>query len=164
MTTNHRIALACALAALAATARAEPPCAADAKRFCAGKAPAELVGCLQAHRPDLAPACVDRVERVLVFFQSAANDCKPEAFELCRGTAPGMAMVDCLRAREGKLGRRCQEFLDAARARDEAAAKACRDEAERACPGVKPGRGELWMCLGLGAAGGDASPGCQAVL
>jgi len=132
------------------------------KRFCAGKAPVELVSCLQAHRPDLAPACVARLEKVLVFFQSAATACKSEAFELCRAAAPGMAMVDCLRAHEGKLTPMCKQFFDAARARDESVQQACGGEAERACPGLSPGRGELWICLGLG--GADVSPACQAAL
>lgn len=158
----HRIALASVLVSLAGPARAEPPCQADAKRFCAGKAPAELLSCLQGHRPDLAPACVARVERVLVFFQGAATDCKPDAFEFCRDTGPGLPMVDCLRARQGKLTRRCQEYLDVVRTRDESVQQACRDEVGRSCPGVAPGRGELWMCLGLGAA--DVSEACAATL
>jgi len=155
-------ALAAVLAALSGPARAEPPCAADAKRFCAGKAPAELVSCLQAHRPDLAPACVARIEKVLVFFQGAATDCKPDAFEFCREIGPGLPMVDCLRAQQGKLTRRCQEYVDWIRSRDEAVQRACADEVGRHCGGVSSGRGELWMCLGLGAV--DVSPGCQAAL
>jgi hypothetical protein len=164
MTAPRRTALALAatLAALAPAARAEAPCAADAKRFCSGKGPVELVSCLQAHRPDLAPGCVDRLERVLVFFQNAAEACKYEAFESCRGTAPGMAMVDCLRAQQGKLSPMCQQFFDAARGRDEAAQKACGDEAARACPGIAPGRGALWICLGMG--GADLSAACQSAL
>ncbi len=158
----HAIALAAALAAIPGAARAEPPCAADARRFCDGKAPAELVSCLQAHRPDLAPACVQRVERVLVFFQSAATACKPDAYEFCPGTAPGMPMVDCLRAREGKLTPACRQFFDGIRARDASVQKVCADELARACPGAVAGRGEPWMCLGLGAV--DVSEACAAAL
>ena len=63
MTSTHRIALAALLALLAAPARGEAPsCVAEAKRFCAGKPATELVSCLQAHRPDLAPACVERLD------------------------------------------------------------------------------------------------------
>ncbi len=158
----RRTALAAVLAAIPCASRAEPPCAADAKRFCAGRAPVELVSCLQAHRPDLAPACVQRVEKVLVFFQSAATACKPDAFDFCPGMAPGMPMVECLRARDGKLTPACQQFLDVARARDESVQRACADELSRACPGLSPGRGEVWMCLGLGAV--DVSEGCAKAL
>ncbi len=159
---THRMALAAALVALARVASAEPPCAADARRFCAGRAPAELVSCLQAHRPDLAAACVERIERVLVFFQSAATACELDAYESCRGTAPGLPMLDCLRARGEKLTPTCRQFFDAMLARDESVRRACADEAARACAGVSPGRGELWMCLGLG--GVDVSDACAKAL
>ncbi len=163
MTPTHRIALGL-LAALAAAgpAGAEQPCAADARRFCAGKAPLELLSCLQAHRPDLAPACVARVEKVLVFFQQVRSDCEPDAFEHCRGTAPGLPTVECLQGRQGKLTPRCQEFFDRVRARDAAVQQACGDEAARPCAGVTPGLGGLWMCLGLGAA--EVSQACAAAL
>jgi hypothetical protein len=159
---THRIALGALLCGLAPPALAEAPCVADAKRFCDGTPATELVGCLQAHRPDLAPACVQRLERVLVFFQTAASDCRPDAFEHCRAVGPGMAMVDCLRAHEGSLTPRCQQFFDAVGARDEKLQRSCGEDAGRVCPGVSPGRGELWMCLWLN--GKDVSPACQAGL
>jgi hypothetical protein len=159
---THRIVLAALLGALALPARAEAPCVADARRFCDGTAAAGLVGCLQAHRPDLAPACLQRLERVLVFFQTAATDCRPDAFEHCREAGPGTAMIDCLRAKEGKLTPRCQQFFDAIRGRDEALQRACGEDVGRVCPSVSPGRGELWMCLWL--KGQDTSPACQAAL
>jgi hypothetical protein len=159
---THRIALAAALVALARVASAEPPCAADARRFCDGRPPAELTSCLQAHRADLAAACVDRIERVLVFFQSAATACKLDAYESCPATAPGLPMLDCLRARGEKLTPACRQFFDAMLARDASVQRACANEAARACPGVSPGRGELWMCLGLGAV--DVSEACAKAL
>jgi hypothetical protein len=162
MSSTHRIALGALVAALAGAAGAQPPCAADAKRFCAGKAPRELLSCLQSHRPDLPPACVARVEKVLVFFQDAGTACKADAYDFCPGTGPGLAMVDCLRAHGGSLTPRCEQFFDTLRTRDESVQRACANELARSCPGVPPGRGELWMCLGLGAA--EVSPTCAAVL
>ena len=159
---TRRMALAAALVALAQFAWAEPPCAADARRFCDGRPPSELTSCLQAHRPDLAPACVDRVERVLVFFQSAATACKLDAYESCPGTAPGVPMLDCVRARGEKLTPACRTFFDTMRARDDSVLRACPDEAARACAGVPPGRGEVWMCLALG--GVDVSDACAKAL
>jgi hypothetical protein len=159
--TRH-VTLAILICAFAGPARADGSCVPDAKRFCAGKPATELLSCLQAHRPDLAPACVERVEKVLVFFQNAALDCEADAFEFCRGVAPGAPMVDCLRAREGKLTRRCQEFFDTIRARDESLKQACAKDVSRACPAVSPGRGQLWMCLWL--KGEDLSPECRAAL
>ena len=163
MTSTHRTALVTLVAVLAAPARGEAPsCVAEAKRFCAGKPATELVSCLQAHRPDLAPACVERLERVLVFFQNAAVDCEVDAHEFCKTAGPGMPMVDCLRAQQGKLTKRCQEFFDAIRARDEALRRSCGADVGRVCPGTSPGRGELWMCLWLH--GTDLSDACRAAL
>jgi hypothetical protein len=159
--TRH-ILIASLICAFAGAARADATCVPDAKRFCAGKPATELLSCLQAHRPDLAPACVQRVEKVLVAFQSAVSDCEPDAYEFCRGVGPGKPMVDCLRAREGKLTKRCQDFFDAIRARDEALRRACAKEASRVCPTASPARGELWMCLWLN--GEDLSPECQQAL
>jgi hypothetical protein len=159
---THRIALAGALVALAAAARADAPCAESARQFCSDRAPRQLLSCLQAHRNDLAPACVQRVDRVLVFFQDAAYLCKADAYQFCPKTGPGMPMLDCLREHAAQLAPACQQYFATIRARDEAVQRACGDELSRSCPGVAPGRGEPWMCLGLGAA--DVSPGCAAAL
>lgn len=159
---NRGLALALAAAALGGAARAEPPCADDARRFCAGKAPRELLSCLQAHRPDLAAPCVARVEKVLVFFQDAATVCQADAYEFCPKVGPGLAMVDCLRARDGKLTPSCQQYFDALRARDASVQRLCADELARSCPGLAPGRGEQWMCLGLGAV--EVSAACAGAL
>jgi hypothetical protein len=157
-----RTLLAALLLAAAPAARADAPCAADARRFCSAGSTLELVSCLQAHRPDLAPACVKRLERAVVYLQNVKFDCEPDAFQLCRTAGPGLAMVDCLSAQQGKLTPRCQQFFDVARSRDEAVQKACADQASRACPGVPTGRGELWICVGL--SGEDLSPGCEAAI
>ncbi len=157
-----RIALAGALVALAAAARADAPCAEGASQFCDDRAPRQLLSCLQAHRNDLAPACVQRVDRVLVFFQDAAYLCKADAYQFCPAVAPGIPMLDCLRGHEAELAAPCRQYFATLRARDDSVLKACRDEVARSCPGVSPGRGEVWMCLGLGAA--DVSPACAAAL
>ena len=162
MTSTQRIALAGALAALGFTARADAPCAEGARKFCDGTAPRQLLSCLQAHRNDLAPACVQRVDRVLVFFQDAAYLCKADAYQFCPKVGPGLPMVDCLRDHEADLTPSCRQYFATLRARDESVQRACADEVARSCPGLAAGRGELWMCLGLGPA--DVSPACAAAL
>ncbi len=162
MTFGRRVALAGALAALASHAGADAPCTEGARRFCADRAPRQLLSCLQAHRNDLAPACVARVDRVLVFFQDAAYLCKADAYRFCPKVGPGLPMVDCLRDHEAELAPSCRQYFATLRSRDEAVRRACGDEVARSCPGVASGRGELWMCLGLGAA--DVSPACAAAL
>ncbi len=157
-----RIALAGALVALAAAARADAPCAEGARRFCEDRAPRQLLSCLQTHRPDLAPACAQRVDRVLVFFQDAAYICKADAYQFCPSVAPGLPMVDCLRGHQAELTPACAQYFATLRAKDESVQRACGDELARSCPGVQAGRGEQWMCLGLGAA--DVSQACAAAL
>jgi hypothetical protein len=63
------------LLASAGTARAEDPCAPDLARHCPGKAPVDVLSCLQSHRNDLAPACRDRLDHVLVSVQLLIQDC-----------------------------------------------------------------------------------------
>jgi hypothetical protein len=162
MTPIRRTALAALIVVAAVPARADAPCAADAKRFCSSKSTLELLSCLQAHRPELAPACVHRLERAVVYLQNVKFDCEPDAMQFCRTAGPGLAMVDCLSAQRGKLTARCEQFFDVVRARDEAVKKACADPAARACPGVPAGRGELWICVGLSA--DDLSPECEAAV
>ena len=159
----HRIALAgSALVALAAAARADTPCAEGARKFCDAGAPRQLLSCLQAHRNDLAPACVERVDRVLEFFQNAALVCKADAYQFCPKAGPGIAMVDCLREHLAELTPHCAEYFQRLRARDDDVRRACGDELARSCRGVEAGRGEQWMCLGLGTA--EVSSACAAVL
>ncbi len=162
MTPTHRIALAGALVALATAARADAPCAEGARRFCDDRAPRQLLSCLQAHRNDLAAACVQRIDRVQVFFDDARYVCKADAYQFCPAVGPGIPMLDCLRGHEAELAPQCRQYFATLRARDEAVLKACADEVARSCPGVAPGRGEAWMCLALGAA--DVSPSCAAAL
>jgi len=162
MTPIRRAVLAALLVVAAVPAHADAPCAADAKRFCSAGSTLALVSCLQAHRPDLSPACVQRLERAVVYLQNVKFDCEPDAFQFCRTAGPGLPMVDCLSAQQGKLTQRCQQFFDVVRSRDEAVQKACVDQVSRACPGVPAGRGELWICVGL--SGEDLSPACEAAI
>jgi hypothetical protein len=162
VTFAHRLALAGAIAALGTAVRADAPCTEGARRFCADRAPRQLLSCLQAHRNDLAPACVQRVDRVLVFFQDAAYLCKADAYRFCPSVGPGLPMVDCLREHESELAPSCGQYFATMRARDEAVQRACGDELARSCPGVSAGRGEAWMCVALGAA--EVSPACAAAL
>ena len=84
------------LAAAAAPARGADPCAADLARHCAGKAPVDELSCLQSHRNDLAPACRDHLEYVLVSVQVLIQDCEPDAFALCRNVGRGEPTARCL--------------------------------------------------------------------
>ncbi len=125
----------------------DDPCAADTARWCSGKAPADLVSCLQSHRADLAGSCRDYVEWAMVSVEALLQDCQPDAFQLCRNVGRGEPTVTCLSGNQGKLTRRCQEDFDAFARNEKASAKACAFDATRLCPDVKPGKGDVYLCL-----------------
>ena len=150
------------LAAAPGPARAADPCAADLARHCAGKAPVDELSCLQSHRNDLAPACRDHLEYVLVSVQVLIQDCEPDAFALCRNVGRGEPTARCLAGNQGKLTPRCQENLDGFARIEKSSAKACAADASRFCPDAKPGKGDLYICLVF--QGRDLSDGCRAAL
>ncbi|MGZ6123753.1 MAG: hypothetical protein ACXWLR_02275 [Myxococcales bacterium] len=152
---------AAALIAAAAPADA-PPCAADIRRFCEGKAPLDLFSCLQSHQPDLSETCRQRIESTLVRFQDAKLDCEPDAFAWCREAAPGEAMVTCLSKHQGELTRRCQSVFDDFARREAANKTACAGDAGRLCPNAKPGKGDVHLCLIFH--GTDLSAACREAL
>jgi hypothetical protein len=148
------------LVALAPPAGAdEGPCAADTARWCAGKAPADLISCLQSHRADLSSSCVDYLEYAMVSVEAMLQDCQPDAFQLCRNVGRGEPTATCLSRNQGKLTRRCQEDFDAFARAESAAAKDCGADAARHCRDVKPGKGDVYICLLY--KGKDLSPACR---
>jgi hypothetical protein len=165
MTAPARLtALALSLGALlaASSSRAEDPCATEVERHCAGKAPVDVLSCLQARRADLPVACRDRLESSLANIQAALNDCEPDAFQFCRGLGRGEPTTTCLSKSQGKLTWRCQQDFDAFARIESASTKACSAEASRYCGGVKPGKGDVYLCLVY--RGSDLSPECRAAL
>jgi hypothetical protein len=120
------------------------------------------ISCLQSHRNDLAPACRDHLEYVLVSVQVLIQDCEPDAFALCRNVGRGEPTARCLAANQGKLTPRCQENLDGFARIEKSSAKACAADASRFCPDAKPGKGDLYVCLVF--QGRDLSDGCRAAL
>ena len=143
-------------------ARAADPCAEDVARFCDRFPPLQAPSCLQARRPDLSPACRDRVETTVVELQEARQDCEPDAFAYCRAVGPGEPTVTCLSAKQGQLTPRCQAVFDGL-ARQEAALKdACAFDANKYCPDAKPGKGDVLVCLLF--RGRDLSLECRTAL
>jgi hypothetical protein len=156
------LALSLALLTAPPRAGADDPCAADASRFCSGKAPVELLSCLQSHRVDLTGACQDYVEYSLVSVQALIQDCEPDAFQLCRNVGRGEPTATCLSGNQGKLTRRCQEDFDAFSRAEKASARACADDARRWCTDAKPGKGDVYLCLLY--RGKDLSPACRTAM
>lgn len=135
------------------------PCAKDEDRFCSGKAPVEILSCLQSHRADLQPACRDYVEGAMVRIQVLIQDCEPDAFDLCRNAGRGEPTTMCLAQNQGKLTPRCQEHFTRFARAEKASAAACSADASLLCPGVKAGKGEALLCLLFH--GKDASAACR---
>ena len=154
------VPLAILLVALAARAGAdEGPCAADTSRWCTGRAPADLISCLQSHRADLSSSCVDYLEYAMVSIEAILQDCQPDAFQLCRNVGRGEPTATCLSRNQGKLTRRCQDDFDSLARAEAVAAKDCAADAARSCGGVKPGNGDVYICLLY--KGKDLSPACR---
>jgi hypothetical protein len=147
------------LLALPATTRAQDPCTADAARWCSGKAPVDLLSCLQSHRADLSSSCRDYVEWAMVSVEALVQDCQPDAFQLCRNVGRGEPTATCLSKNQGKLTRRCQEYFDAFARAEPAIARDCGAEVARSCPDVKAGKGDLYLCMLFKGKG--LSPACR---
>ena len=155
------VVLAAALVATAAGG-ADAPCAADVRRFCEGKAPVDVLSCLQMHQPDLADSCKQRIDLIVASLQTAALDCEPDAFALCRDAASGEPMVTCLGKHQGELTHRCQAVFDRFVRREAANAKVCANDAGRLCPQAKAGKGDVHVCLMFH--GKDVSAACREAL
>ena len=140
-------ALAALLAAAPAPVRAGAPCEEETARWCSGKAPKDLLSCLQSHRADLSPACVEMVENGMLFLQGVILDCEPDAFRWCRNAGRGEPTATCLSRRQGELSPRCQEGYDLVARLESRSAAACAVDAARTCPDVKPGKGDVYICL-----------------
>ena len=137
-----------AAAALVGTAaRAESPCEADVQRFCKPDSPLQILSCLQAHQPELAPACLNRIQTALVDIDGMQFDCEADAYGFCRDAAPGEGMLTCLSKRQGSLTPRCQSTFDGLARREAANAPACAADGARLCPRAKPGKGDVHICL-----------------
>jgi hypothetical protein len=162
MVCTRTIALMAAVGLGVAAPAAESPCSAEIRRFCEGKAPLDVLACLQAHHPELSDSCKQRVESSVVNLQDARLDCEPDAFAFCRDSASGEPMVSCLSKHQGELTRRCQAVFDDFARREAANRQVCASDASRLCPSAKPGRGDVHLCLVFH--GKDLSTPCREAL
>jgi hypothetical protein len=152
-----------ALAWLAAPARAEDPCRADAQRFCKGIPPGEgrMAACLQGREADLSPACRDKLALARLRAEELSRACLPDVRRFCQGVPPGKGRIlACLKGREADLSPACQAELRAARERAAEFRQACGPDVERFCRGVRPGQGRILACLK--GRESDLSPACRA--
>ena len=96
------------LAALPATA--EPPCATDTAKLCAGipKTGAGVVKCLKDHEAQLSDACKAHLARVEAQ-RAVLKACAADTQTFCKDVAVGDARVaKCLEEHEAKLSTECK--------------------------------------------------------
>jgi hypothetical protein len=138
-------------------ARAEDPCAADAKKFCgevevgAGR----VQQCMRQHEAELSPACrakqaaADAKFRAIVAEFGA--DCRADVDRVCAKVKPGRGrVVACLLRQQDDLSSRCRAHTDRFQEGAEkinAVRAACKADVERVCVGVPNQAGPLVECL-----------------
>ena len=93
--------------------KAVAPCAADAKRLCAGIAPGRgsLRSCFQAHIHELSDACLLSLAR----FSAVDRRCRSSLKSECARVEPVEGRLEaCLRAAAAKLDEACKNSLSRA--------------------------------------------------
>ena len=151
------VALAFLLVAGAGAARAEDPCADDARRLCSGVklGGGRVSACLRAHQASLGEACRARVEEQAAAARRLIQDfgvaCKADVDRYCATVEPGDGkVIGCLSQHQLEVSRACQgELARIGAARDAVAAfrSTCASEVERLCAGVAREVGPLLECI-----------------
>jgi hypothetical protein len=160
MSRRHRAAPAArlALAALAlslfaaAPARADSPCADDARRLCPDVPVGEgrILACLRARWKDVSSACQQNVNEVAGRARQFAAACEGDVWAFCQGVRRGQGRIAaCLGARWDDLSSTCRDAVAEASEKVQRFASDCADDAARFCAGVQPGGGRIFACLKL---------------
>lgn len=109
------LAVSTGLLVLAGSGRAEPPCLADVKKFCADTpvGSGKIQACLKAHEADLSPACkkglADIGKRVGPFVAT----CRYDIVQFCADEPPGSGRVgSCLQKHRDELSPECKDRVD----------------------------------------------------
>jgi len=153
-----------------ATARAEDPCNADAKQFCAAVelGSGRVHDCLRENKDRLSVACRDRMaaddlkaRKLVAEFGKA---CQRDTEALCAGLLPGGGrIIECLDEHQMDLSSSCRSevsWISEARGKVLAVERACKADIERLCRGVAKESGPIVECLKANEA--ELSPGCNA--
>jgi len=149
MATLKRAAVGMVLAAWtlgAAPARAEQPCAEDAKRLCAGIPPGDgrIFFCLKSNWNDLSSGCQGTMNWAQQLASEVGLDCQADAFAWCQGVPSGQGrLFACLASHRGELSSTCQKAL----AEVSYFRTSCAADVARLCPGLPAGEGAVLACL-----------------
>jgi hypothetical protein len=149
-----RLALAAvAFTLLAASpARADAPCADDARRLCPDVPVGDgrILACLRARWKDVSSACQQNVNEAVGRARQFAAACEGDVFAFCQGVPRGQGRIAaCLGARWDDLSSTCRDAVAEASEKVRRFASDCADDASRYCAGVQPGGGRVFACLKL---------------
>jgi hypothetical protein len=137
--------LAAALACRPALA-AEQPCAADARKLCAGipAGDGRIFYCLKSNWNGLSDGCRETIDWAARRAREVGLDCQADAFAYCQGVPAGKGrLFACLASHREKVSSQCQDAL----ARVEHFTSSCSGDAARLCPGLPAGQGAVLACL-----------------
>jgi len=149
------------LALCAAPGRAEEPCAADARRACAGIPPGDgrVFYCLKTNEGSLSEECRAVLRWAEERAREVALGCQADTFAWCQGVPPGHGrLLACLLSHRDSLSSQCQDDL----ARASAFAAGCGADIQRLCPGLPQAQGAAALVC-LARKRSELSPQCQAI-
>jgi hypothetical protein len=137
------------LAACAARAWAEDPCAAEAARLCSrAKGDVAVLGCLRGQEKELAPACRAQLSVLLEIAREYGQDCEADAKRLCADTPSGEGRIlRCLKDKESFLSQSCQDAFNRVRLERTRLQAGCAGDVGRFCRDVPEGAGRIVACL-----------------
>ncbi len=120
MPSHRRLTILAALMGVlvaAGSGRAEPPCRADVKKFCAD-APAaggKVQACLKAHETELSQACKKHLDDIGHRSGPLVAECRYEIALFCSDVSPGGGRIaSCLQGKRDELSPGCKDRLDKA--------------------------------------------------
>ena len=136
--------------AVAAPARADSPCMADAVKHCPDVpfGDGRVVTCLQNHWNQLSSGCIQDLQKIDAKAREITLRCSADIWAYCANVVPGGGRVKaCLWSRWDVLSTACKE--EAARLEEKAQRvwDACQGDASRLCAGMTIGGGQVYMCL-----------------
>ncbi|HVQ62846.1 MAG TPA: cysteine rich repeat-containing protein [Burkholderiales bacterium] len=96
--------------AFAQAKKGDGPCAADAKKFCAGEKPGggRIAKCMKSHESELSGACRSEMKRVEERVEQVKEECGADAKKFCQGIRPGQGRIlACLKSHQAELAPAC---------------------------------------------------------
>jgi len=104
------LAAGLASGAAAQARKGDGPCAADAKKLCAGVEPGHgrIVKCLKDHEAEVSPACQSDMKAAKERAEQVREECKADAQKFCQGIKPGGGRIlACLKSHQAELAPAC---------------------------------------------------------